>query len=35
MEILQNFNFYKLFIAIAINLLFFSLIFLFLNKKNK
>jgi len=34
-EILQNFNFYRLFAAIAVNLLVFSLIFLFLNKKNK
>lgn len=35
LEILQNFNFYKLFIAIAVNLFFFALLFLFLNKKNK
>jgi len=34
-KILQTFNFYKLFAAIAVNLLFFSLVFLFLNKKNK
>lgn len=35
MEILQSFNFYRLFIAIAVNLLIFSLVFMFLNKKNK
>jgi len=35
MEILRNIIFYKLFVSLFINLLFFFTIFLFLNKKNK
>jgi len=34
-EILQNINFYQLFLAIVGNLMLFMLIFRFLNKKNK
>jgi hypothetical protein len=35
MEILRDIIFYKLFAALFILLLIFSLIFIFLNKKNK
>jgi len=35
MEILRNIIFYKLFVALFVNFLIFSLVFLNLNKKNK
>jgi len=35
MEVLQDFRFYKLFAAIAIDLLAFAAVFLLLNKKRK